>query len=92
MSRSYKHEPVYKDHSKGMKTIAARRLRRKPLEAIPNGGGYKKFFDPYNISDWSTRKTLNEELTSYRDLYDRELTDEEKIRIANDWKRNYVRK
>ena len=59
MSRSFKKSPVYKDSTrkgptyKSGKQIANRTIRRKT--DIPNGGGYRKAYYSYNISDYSFR-------------------------------------
>ena len=59
MSRSYKKSPVFKDSTRKGKTyksgkqIANRTVRRKT--DIPNGGGYRKAYCSYNISDYSFR-------------------------------------
>jgi hypothetical protein len=58
MSRSYR-EPFYTDGYKGSKrrqlekNLANRHLRRKSIdEDLPNGKGYRKYSDPYNICDF----------------------------------------
>jgi len=56
MSRSYKKEPVYKDSTrkgrtwKSGKQIANRVVRHK--KDLPDGGGYRKAYCSYNISDY----------------------------------------
>lgn len=54
MSRSYKKTPICKDHTKGMKTIANRKVRRKLKNPSihMNGKSYKKMFCSYDICDW----------------------------------------
>ena len=59
MSRSYKKNPFYKDKSRGMKTVANRKIRRQ-RNNIPNGKAYQKFFCSYDISDFCFRKTFAE--------------------------------
>lgn len=55
MSRSYRKQPILKDHSNGMKTIANRRVRRALNRdfnlTLPNGS-YRKFFEQYDICDY----------------------------------------
>ncbi len=51
MSRSYKRVPCYKDHNRGMKKCANRKVRRNYL-IVPSGKAYKKFFCPYDICDY----------------------------------------
>ena len=57
MARSYKKNPVVKDSSKGMKSIANRIFRRKKNICVANGNAYRKCFCSYNISDWWFRET-----------------------------------
>ena len=63
MSRSYKKNPVVKDSSRHMKTIANRKVRRKfnnnksRILDFPNGNGYRKLFCSYDICDWGVRET-----------------------------------
>ena len=62
MSRSYR-KPWIVDGYKGSKwkqfckNQANRKIRR--TENVPNGGTYRKFYDPYNICDykWSVNVT-----------------------------------
>ena len=87
MSRSYKKTPIYKDSTrkgptfKSGKQVANRVVRHKG--DLPNGGGYKKAFCSYNISDyafrypeeemrrdWETDGTwYNREFKTYKDAY-----------------------
>jgi hypothetical protein len=58
MSRSYKKHPVTKDTSgsayrKWAKRQAAKRVRRSV--SVPDGKSYRKFYDPWNISDYIIR-------------------------------------
>ena len=81
MSRSYKKHAIIKDHNKGMKTIASRRIRRKGLEEVPNGNAYKKLFEQYDICDFKYGYTLKEYLLSKnkhcRMFEERYLTEQE---------------
>ena len=96
MSRSYKKNPVFKATSKGMKTIAARKIRRKSLEEVPNGNGYKRFCDSWNICDQCYRQTLRQSIDWHRkytwEREGRELTGKEIDKITNDWERWCKRK
>ena len=75
MSRSYKKNPVLKDGSRGrhksgktsMKTIANRKIRRKPIEELPirEKGAYRKVCESWDISDWSFRQTKEEAIKQY---------------------------
>lgn len=52
MSRSYK-KPIIKDHNKGMKNFANRKIRRMSVDKeIADGRSYRKYFDRYNICDY----------------------------------------
>ena len=51
MSRSYKHVPCCKDHTRGMKKCANRYIRRNYL-VVPSGMAYKKLFCSWNICDY----------------------------------------
>lgn len=50
MSRSYK-KPWIKDRCKGERNRAARKVRHST--DVPDGKTYRKFFNSWNISDWS---------------------------------------
>lgn len=75
MSRSYKKNPVSKDCSMGrrksgktsMKTIANRKIRRKPIEELPmrEKGAYRKACESWDISDWYFRQTKEEAIKQY---------------------------
>lgn len=54
MSRSYKHELVIKDHNKGAKNFANRRVRRFRGE-IADGSSYRKITERWDICDWKMR-------------------------------------
>lgn len=81
MSRSYKKNPVLKDGSRGrhksgktsMKTIANRKIRRKPIEELPirEKGAYRKAYESWDISDWSFRQS-KEEATERYERYQKE--------------------
>lgn len=64
MSKSHKKTPVYKDSTrkgptfKSGKQIANRIIRRK--SDIPDGGGYRKAYCSWNISDYMFRMDENE--------------------------------
>ena len=50
---------MVKDHTRGMKSIANRRFRRKKI-AIANGNAYRKVVCSYDINDWMFRETYPE--------------------------------
>jgi len=57
MSKSYR-EPVFKDtygtrHRRWAKNRANRKVRK--TGEVPNGKAYRKFYNPWNIQDWSSR-------------------------------------
>ena len=60
MSRSYKKSPVCKDpNNKYMKRFANKTVRHSM--SVPDGKAYRKFFQSYNISDYSFRCSLLEQ-------------------------------
>ena len=61
MSKSYKKNPVCKDpNNKYMKRFANKTVRH--AGDVPNGKAYRKYFQSYNISDYSFRCSLLEQL------------------------------
>ena len=95
MSKSYKYTPIYKDHVKGAKREANRRVRR--LNDLPSGGAYKKYYDQYNISDYKFQYTLLEYLDMYTNIKyyisgQPELTPEEKEQYTQQWRKYYLNK
>ena len=50
MSRSYRKTPVFKDKRAGAKREANKKVRRSPV--VPDGGGYKRIYEQWEISDW----------------------------------------
>jgi hypothetical protein len=69
MSRSFKKEKIVKDHNKGMKQFANKKVRCS--DDIPSGNSYKKVFNSWDISDYSFRcndncKNCNEETCDYK--------------------------
>lgn len=97
MSRSYKKNPVVKDHNKGMKNLANRKLRRKKYDYLLQGGAYKKHFEQWDISDYLF-------LWEFQDYYDFHMRLWEKYDrhkgvpqptekdLWRDWYRTYKRK
>lgn len=85
MSRSYR-KPYIKDgYGSKSKPLRKRRAARRVRKAseVPNGGAYKKFFNPYEICDWSWR--VRKPVKGGRMLhYNRWQSEEEMIR-------NYLR-
>lgn len=77
MSRSYRKQPVWKDHNRGMKAMANRKVRRALNRDVnfelPNSL-YKRYFCQYDICD-------------YRSLVSRSFEQFYQSRIRN-WK-NY---
>ncbi len=61
MSRSYKRNPVVKDGKSGRigKRFANKKVRRYKGE-IPNGKGYKKIYESWNIHDYAFRDTYED--------------------------------
>ena len=60
MSRSYKHVPVCGGRSGFSKTQAKRRVRRNKMKLSFSKGGYKKFYDSWEIRDYFGRCTWKE--------------------------------
>ena len=102
MSRSFKKTPVVKDHNKGEKRNANKKvknmLKRNP-EAIGQNGGFKKAYEQWEISDFSSmvseeswRKHYYECLNSGKESdrkYASKYTIEEWMQI---WEKHYKRK
>lgn len=54
MSRSYKKFPTVKDHRKGQKQLANKKLRRnKNKYILMQRGKYKKYYEQWDICDWN---------------------------------------
>lgn len=98
MSRSYKHFPCVKDKSCSRygKKYANRSIRH--MKVVPNGSGYKKLKESYDICDWAFYETYNE----YKKWYKRSVTNdillgrEPEIKTEKElfyeWFRTYKRK
>jgi len=54
MSRSYKKVPGFTDYSRGRTKWAKRQASKKVrhTEDVPNGKGYRKLYNPWDIRDW----------------------------------------
>lgn len=55
MSRSYRKQPVWKDHNRGMKAIANRKVRRalnRDINFDLSNSLYKRYFCQYDICDY----------------------------------------
>ena len=77
MSRSHRRNAVIKDHSKGGKAFANRRVRRR--QDVGNHGEYRKHSDSYDISDFCFRCDKPEDTIGYR-LADTDAEREEAVR------------
>jgi hypothetical protein len=69
MSRSRKKHPIRKDHCKGEKREANRKVRRT-LD-VSDGKAYRKIYESWDISDWRYRWNPN---SRYRTNFDGEIT------------------
>lgn len=77
MSRSYKKFPHYSDGENGGarfgKKFANKKVRRTKFDELPKKGkGYKKFYEQWDIRDFTSHWTWEEAITDYRsnpDLY-----------------------
>ena len=96
MSRSYKKQPCYKDHSPKGKNLANRKIRRMKNEDIPDGNAYKKYSDSWSISDYKFYNSWEEYLMSRNRtswyINDRPLNEEEIKDLKNEWNKYYRRK
>lgn len=63
MSRSYKKQPYIKDHNRGQKKLANRKVRNTP--DISNGSYYKRVYQQWNICDYKWRWTLADAIQKY---------------------------
>ena len=98
MSRSFKHFPCVKDKScsRSGKKYANRSIRH--MKQVPNGSGYKKLKESYDICDWSCYETYND----YKKWYIRSLAQDKLLgrksdiktekELYYDWFRAYKRK
>ena len=88
MSRSYKHVPCYKDHNRGMKKCANRKIRRNYL-IVPSGMAYKKLFCSYEICDYKFIRSF----ASYKKIFSKKryriYSDKEFYRM---WYKDYKMK
>lgn len=90
MSRSYRKTPIITDgflhspQSKKMKRIFNRKLRRSKVE-LPDGCGYKKANESYDISDYKFHVSWDD-YKSWKWVQESGMTDEEKWA---DWSKTY---
>lgn len=101
MSRSYKKTPIVKDHTRGMKACANRKVRR--MKDVPQFGGYKKCFCSYDICDWWFGTTFDEYFRGEQRCEHEAIVFNEpwrgykggprsKAEIYNEWAKIYIRK
>lgn len=82
MSRSYRKQPIWKDHNKGMKRYANHSVRRalnRDLEMRLPYKSYKKLFLSYNICDYCWLIDSN-----FENYYKRE------IKLWNDFQHRFT--
>lgn len=66
MSRSYKRFPTVKDHNRGQKRLANKKLRRnKNKYTLMQNGEYKKHYEQWNICDWNWYWSKQEAIDSW---------------------------
>ena len=65
MSRSYRKYYVTKDHNKGQKQLANRKVRRVNKLDPLKGGNYKKLYPQWDICDYCWRWTKEEAIESW---------------------------
>jgi len=51
VSRSHRKTPIFKDSQRGAKRVANKKVRRADI--VPDGGGYKRLYEQYNICDFA---------------------------------------
>jgi hypothetical protein len=86
MTRSYKKFPCVKEHPKGMKVAANRRLRRtfEPEDYTPKSDGhYRRLNDGYDVVEYRSVGSLKDPEEMYGD------TQEER---DDTWEKVFVRK
>ena len=110
MSNSVKKNPVVKDNSRGSnkksKRLANRKVRRKLKDVeytVADGKSYRKEYESWIISDYSTRMTEQEALEYYHRFTDPNNVDYDPMRwvvkecptekeFMRWWKKTYKRK
>lgn len=71
MSRSYHKYHVIKDHNKGQKQLANKKIRRTDKLYPLKGGNYKKLYPQWDICDYCWRWTKEEAIEEwYEEEYD----------------------
>lgn len=91
MSRSYKHKPWLRERNKrDQKRQAAKKVRH--TGELPRHMGYKRVYESWNICDFELRETWPEYLDSFKWIYGREPTEEEKKNLRQEWEKYYLRK
>ena len=78
-----------------MKQKAIRKLRHAELD-FPSGNAYKKLLCSWDICDWSFRSTLvkyiKREESIIKMYENRQPTDDDRLKIIENFKKYYIRK
>ncbi len=101
MSKSYKKEPIVKDHTSGAygKRLANHAVR-KNLDDIPNGKAYRRYFNSYNVHDYISRYTWEDQVRHNKSVEKAGINDGlsfnsyrfSKPKDYNEWARIFIRK
>ena len=65
MSRSYRRNHFVKDHNKGQKDLANRKLRRTNKLTPLKGGDYKKYSEQWDICDFNWSWTREDAIAKW---------------------------
>ena len=65
MSRSYRKSPRIKDHNKGVKRLANKKIRRVNRLTPLKGGNYKKMYPTWDICDYNYYWSIEEAKDSW---------------------------
>ena len=65
MSRSYKKFPCIKDHNKGQKQIANKKIRRTNKLDPLKGSSYKKLYPSWDICDYNWYWSIEQAMDSW---------------------------
>lgn len=94
MSRSYKKSPRIKDHNKGQKRLANKKLRRnKNKYTLMQNGEYKKHYEQWEICDWNWLWTKQDAIDSWYEeedpCYDWIPWRHKEFKTLENWLNNY---
>lgn len=93
MSRSYKKNPICKDHNKYMKKYANRRFRKRKFDIILKNKQYRKYTCSYDICDYIFRTDFKEYIkieNNLNKIFNKPLKSEKEL--YKEWYKFYKRK